>query len=406
MLHTTRCQLTLGIIALSVLSVLPVSAQTINEDLKLTASDAAAEDQFGVSVAISGTTAIVGARGDDAGSNSGSAYLFDTTTGQQLFKLTASDAAAKDFFGFSVAISGTTAIVGAWQDDDAGTDSGSAYLFDTATGQQIFKLTASDAAAKDFFGVSVGISGTTAIVGAWRDDDAGADSGSAYLFDTTTGQQLFKLTASDAAAEDAFGWSVAISGTTAIVGAYQDDDAGFGSGSAYLFDTTTGQQLFKLTASDAGSIDWFGESVSISGTTAIVGAWLDFDPAGLGSGSAYLFDTTTGQQITKITASDAAEFDEFGRSVGISGSSAICGARLDDDAGSGSGSAYVFNMTALCAAELTGDNPPNLNLQDVFAYIALFNAADPAAELTGDNPPNLNLQDVFAYLASFNAGCP
>ncbi|MBL4591611.1 MAG: FG-GAP repeat protein, partial [Phycisphaerales bacterium] len=180
MLRTTRCQLTLGIIALSVLGVLPVSAQSINEDLKITASDAAAEDFFGSSVAISGTTAIVGAdRDDDAGSESGSAYIFDTTTGQEFFKLTASDAEAGDLFGFSVAISGTTAIVGAVFDRNAGSFSGSAYIFDTTTGQQLFKLTASDAAPFDRFGFSVAISGTTAIVGI-RDFGGAPVTGSAY----------------------------------------------------------------------------------------------------------------------------------------------------------------------------------------------------------------------------------
>jgi esterase/lipase superfamily enzyme len=102
--------------------------------------------------------------------------------GTQLAKLTAADAAASDEFGRSVAISGNTAIVGAYRDDDAGTDSGSAYLFDVATGAQLAKLTDADAAGVDFFGASVAISDNTAIVGARFDDDVGSDSGSAYLF--------------------------------------------------------------------------------------------------------------------------------------------------------------------------------------------------------------------------------
>ena len=148
------------------------------------------------------------------------ARIFDSET-----KLTSSDAAADDQFGHRVGISGGTAIVGARYDDDAGEDSGSAYLFDVTTGNQLFKLTASDAAADDRFGQSVGISGGMAIVGAIGNDDAGSESGSAYLFDVTTGKQLFKLTASDAAAGDQFGYSVAISGTIAVVGAFLDDDA-------------------------------------------------------------------------------------------------------------------------------------------------------------------------------------
>ena len=145
-----------------------------------------------------------------------------------------------------MAISGGSAIVGAHVSDDAGSNSGSAYVFDvdplSATfGNELVKLTASDAAAGDLFGISVGISGDTAIVGAYLNDDDGTDSGSAYVFDVdplsaTFGNELVKLTASDAAAGDQFGISVAISGDTAVVGAYLDDDGGDDSGSAYVFD--------------------------------------------------------------------------------------------------------------------------------------------------------------------------
>ena len=170
-------------LAVGALIVRPTFAVPYAETAKLTAADAAANDQFGFSVAISGNIAIVGAhRDDDAGTDSGSAYLFDVTTGNQLFKLTALDAASADNFGRSVAISGNIAIVGARLNDDGGANSGSAYLFDVTTGNQLFKLTASDAAASDFFGESVAISGNTAIVGALFNDDAGSDSGSAYLF--------------------------------------------------------------------------------------------------------------------------------------------------------------------------------------------------------------------------------
>ncbi|MCK4874061.1 MAG: FG-GAP repeat protein, partial [Phycisphaerales bacterium] len=309
--------------AASVLNAAPAHADFGEQLFKLLPSDGVADDRFGVSVAISGTTAIVGAcHDDDNGTDSGSAYLFDTTTGQQIAKLLPSDGEEDDWFGLSVAISGTTAIVGAYRDDDNGYDSGSAYLFDTTTGQQIAKLLASDGTVGDSFGWSVAISGTTAIVGAYYDNDNGSDSGSAYLFDTRTGQQIAKLLPSDGAADDYFGYSVAISGTTAIVGAYGDDDNGNKPGSAYLFDTTTGQQVAKLLPSDGALGDYFGISVAISGTTAIVGAHYD-DDNGHGSGSAYLFDTITGQQVAKLLPSDGAAEDRFGWSVAISGTTAI-----------------------------------------------------------------------------------
>ncbi|UYV13295.1 MAG: hypothetical protein NCW75_03180 [Phycisphaera sp.] len=451
MQQTARPLIVLAAVALPTLAAISASAQTLNEDSKLTASDAEDGDQFGRSVAISGTTVIAGASLDeDGGPGAGSAYILDLTTGEELFKLTSSDAQAFDSFGNSVAISGTTAIVGAYESDDAGSRSGSAYLFDAATGQELFKLTASDAAAldqfgfsvdisgtlaivgaagvasstgsayifdtttgqqlfeltardaaaDDFFGASVAISGPVAIVGAYRNDDAGSQSGSAYLFNATTGQQFFKLTASDAAPFDSFGISVAISGTTAVIGAFRDGEGGSQSGSAYIFDTTTGQELFKLTASDADREDWFGSSVAISGTTAIVGSFQD-DDSGLSSGSAYIFDTTTGEQLFKLTASDAEEFDFLGSSVAISDSSAIAGTWGDDDAGTESGSAYVFDLIA-CQADLDGDG--ELTIFDFLAFQNLFDTGDLAADFDSDGA--LTIFDFLAFQNAFDAGCP
>jgi len=325
-----------------------VSGQT---ETKLLPSDGAAFDNFGWSVAISSPTAIVGSPYDDTnGSASGSAYLFDAATGAQIAKLLPSDGAADDYFGVSVAISGSIAIVGSPSDDDSGLQSGSAYSFDTTTGAQIAKLLWSGSAVNDFFGWSVAISGPTAIVGAPYDDHGPTllDSGSAYRFDAATGALTLGFSRGDGAAGDYFGWSVAISGAPAVgaravIGAWGDDDNGSNSGSAYLFDTTTGAQMAKLLPSDGASYDFFGTSVAISGTTAIVGAHWDDDNGG-DSGSAYLFDTTTGAQIAKLLPSDGATDDHFGISVAISSPTAIVGARYDDDDGMDSGSAYLLDQ--------------------------------------------------------------
>ncbi|MCH7798529.1 MAG: FG-GAP repeat protein, partial [Planctomycetes bacterium] len=368
---------------------------------KLLPNDGAALDFFGVSVAISGATAIVGAAGDDDnGGQSGSAYLFDTATGDQIAKLLADDGAANNQFGWSVAISpdgiGTTAIVGARYDEDNGTQSGSAYLFDTTTGTQIAKLLADDGAEGDQFGFSVAVSGTTAIVGAWADDDNGFDSGSAYLFDATTGRQIAKLLPNDGAQFDRFGTSVAISGTTAIVGAYKDGDNGNLSGSAYLFDIATGKQIAKLLPDDGAASDWFGWSVAISGNNAIVGAFRD-DDNGSESGSAYLFDTTTGRQLAKLLPNDGSFNDHFGGSVGISGATVIVGADEDDD----NGSAYLFDASA-CPWDLDGSG--DVGVKDLLSLLGSWGPCEGCpADFNGDG--TVGVSDLLIFLANWGP-CP
>ena len=350
-------------------AVYPITIDPIvtNETVKLLASDGAAGDLFGIRVAVSGDTALVGAANDeDNGPFSGSAYVFQRDAGGadnwgQVKKLLASDGAAIDQFGYSVAISGDTALVGARGRADSGTASGAAYVFQRDAGGadnwgQVKKLLASDGAAGDQFSFSVEVSGDTALVGALFDDDFGSQSGAAYVFQRDAGGadnwgQVKKLLASDAATRDLFGYSVAVSGDTALVGAVGDDDKGGNSGSAYVFQRDAGGtdnwgQVKKLLASDGAVFDEFGHSVGVSGDTALVGALLN-DDNGSNSGSAYVFQRDAGGtdnwgEITKLLASDGAASDNFGYAVAVSGATALVGARLHDDNGSDSGAAYVF----------------------------------------------------------------
>ncbi len=321
---------------------------------KLLASDGTAGDLFGSSVSISGDYAIVGAKSDDDhGSYSGSAYIFkfDGATWVQQQKLHALDSTNGDYFGQSVSISGDYAIIGALFDDDNGNESGSAYIFnfDGTNWVQQQKLIASDGVADDCFGYSVSINGDHAIVGARDDDDNGTNSGSAYIFkfDGTNWIQQAKLLASEGTMYDMFGNSVSISGNHAIVGAYADDVNGNESGSAYTFrfDGTNWNEQQKLLPSDCAAGDYFGYSVSISNDLAIVGAHWN-DDKGSDSGSAYVFkfDGTDWIQQQKLLASDGAAGNGFGYSVSISSDLAIIGAAGDDDNGSGSGSAYIFRF--------------------------------------------------------------
>ena len=297
-------------------------------EVKLTASDAAAGDEFGHSVSISGDYVIVGAHGnDDAGSKSGSAYIFyrnqggSNNWGQQA-KLTASDATTGDWFGGNVSISGDYVIVAAHGNDDDGDKSGSAYIFEKPVDgwrnmTETVKLTASDAAAGDRFGSSVSISGDYAIVGANNNDDAGDGSGSAYIFyrdeggSNNWGQQV-KLTASDAAASDYFG-SVSISGDYVIVGAHADDDVGTQSGSTYSFlrSGSSWSQKAKITASDGAAGDYFGIRVSISGNYTIVGAHNDDHSGKSNAGSAYIYhsidDLSLPVELSAFTATTSGD---------------------------------------------------------------------------------------------------
>ena len=291
----TRAVLVACVVTASVGMLLPASAsETATETAKLLAMDGVAGDSFGGSVAVAGDTALVGAFGDDDnGTDSGSAYVFryDGTGWVEEAKLTGLDTAEGDFFGSSVALAGQTAVVGASRDDDNGSNSGSAYVFryDGTGWVEEAKLTALDGAAADEFGFSVVVEGDSAVVGARFDDDNGSSSGSAYVFrdDGMAWIEEANLTASDGAEGDFFGRSVALSGDTAVIGAYGDDGNGFSSGSVYVFhyDGTAWVEEVKLTASDGAANDSLGISVAVAGDTALIGASGDED----NSGAAYVF---------------------------------------------------------------------------------------------------------------------
>jgi len=356
---------------------------------QIVASDGAASDSFGTSVAIAGDTIVVGAPLDDtaAGGDSGSAYVYvrSGTTWTEQQKLTASDAATIDQFGFSVSISGDTVVVGAFtHDTPAGLDAGAAYVYvrtgTTWTEQQ--KLLAPDALASDHFGCSVAVSGDTAVAGACTDDTAqGTDTGSAWVFVRSgtiwTAQQ--QLLAADGAPTDAFGCSLAVSGDTAAIGACGGEGpvGGADTGSVYVFvragTTWTLQQ--ELYAPDVGSNASFGYSTSISGDTVVVGAPFADTTAGLDAGSAYVFvrSGSTWAQQQKLLASDAAAHDQFGTSVSVSGDTVVAGASSADTPGGfgfNTGAAYVFARAGTTWSEQQKLRPPDSPAGDAFGSSA------------------------------------
>ena len=327
------------------------SGGTWVQQAKLTAADGASFQYFGTSVALSGDTAMIGASG--ANTNRGCAYVFTRTAGvwTEQVKLTAADGVAGDQFGTEVALSNGTAVVGALYDDDAGLNAGAVYVFtgSGATWTQQAKLTTTDVVDEACFGSSTAIDGDTVVIGSYMDDYKGTDSGSVYVFTRsgTSWSQQARLAAADGAASEHFGYSVAVLGDTALIGARRDGEKGTSAGAAYVFARSgaTWSQEAKLTAADGAANDYFGISVALAGGTAVIGSYFD-DDKGSASGSAYVF-TGSGAMWTqqaKLTAADGAATDCFGISVALSGGTAVIGSYMDDDKGTDSGSAYIGGL--------------------------------------------------------------
>ncbi len=373
----------------------------------LTSSDIESNDLFGETVAIYGETILVGVPGDDDhGSRSGSAYIFDFdgASWNQTTKLTASDAGGTDAFGSALAIVGTTAVIGATRNDELGTNAGAAYIFELANGAwtESARLLASDGEEYDAFGVSIALTDTFVVVGAAEDDDHGNSSGSVYVFTNDGAQwtEQSKITPMDGSASDFFGESIAASGNRIIAGAYWDDDTGSNSGSAYIyeFDTKSGwNQQAKLIAPDGNTQDQFGVAVSISGDTVIVGANRD-DVIGSNTGSAYMYQFNDGQWAlsSQLFGSQVLEEDEFGEKVALWGSVAAI------TSGDEVGRVYLYELGCSCPADFTGDGV--LNFFDVSAFLQAFTTQDPAADFTGDG--NFDFFDIGQFIGLFGAGCP
>ena len=366
-----------------------VAGTTQSTEVKIKASDGALGDYFGFSVAVGSGRIVVGALlDDDPAIDSGSAYIFDLN-GTQLAKIKASDAAEGDNFGDSVAVGSGRIVVGAYGDDDLGSASGSAYIYNL-NGIQLAKIKASDGAAIDNFGESVAVGSGRIVVGALLDDDLGNSSGSAYIFDLN-GTQLAKIKASDGAANDYFGDSVAVGSGRIVVGAYGDDDLGSASGSAYIFDLS-GTQLAKIKASDSGDGDAFGTSVAIGSGRIVVGATYD-DDLGTDSGSAYIFDLN-GNQLAKIKASDGAALDNFGLSVAVGSGRIVVGAYGDDDNGDRSGSAYIFDLNGNQLAKIKASDGAAV---DFFGNSVAVGSGRIVVGAYGDNDNGTDSGSAYIY---------
>ncbi|KAL7548583.1 hypothetical protein ACHAWF_011861, partial [Thalassiosira exigua] len=304
------------------------------------------------SVSVHGKTVVVDAPENE---NHGVAFVFvkDIESGQwsQHAKLEAPDGAEGGRFGWSVAVYEGTIIVGSYRDDDNGENSGSAHVFvqDGATWTHQAKLLDPNRDAFDYFGKSAELHDGTVIVGACGDDDNGNRSGSAHVFvgDGTTWTHQAKLLAPDGDVEDLFGAAVAVFGDTVIVCAENYDHNGVDSGSCHIY-VRRGSEWYhqeKLLAPDGAAGDMFGVNAGIYDNTVVVGA-SDDDDHGSNSGSAHIYTRIRSEwsHQAKLVAPDAANGDIFGNSIGIYGDTVVAGAWGDNGSDLSSGSAYVYTF--------------------------------------------------------------
>jgi hypothetical protein len=388
-------------------------SQNFTEIIKSVANDRAAGDQYGYAVDIDGDYAVIGAYSDNFGGseNHGSVYVYkqnginDWDFHQ---KIISNDQEDYDRFGWSVAIDGDYIIVGAYREDEDASElnslssAGSAYIFEkdvSGNFVQVEKLVASDRAVDDEFGWSVAISGTTAIVGARAEDHnvAGAaymySAGSAYIFNRDVSGnwiQSQKICAADRSTDinypggysgedlgDQFGWAVSISGDYLIVGALHHDYGPAGpptaplwsSGAAYIFERTAGvwNQVQKIQNFDRESWDRFGCAVDIDTNVLIVGAYSEDDVEDgvsdelTNPGSAYLYERNgsgTWVFTQKIVPDDRNSGDHFGYSFALEDTLLVIGTHSDDHDEFGgnladdAGSAYIFEKNAGVWSEL------------------------------------------------------
>jgi len=392
---------------------------------ELVADDHAPGTGFANALAIDGDRVVVGAKWDHMHEvMTGSAYVFEYSEGDwsQVAKLIADDGAEGDFFGSSVAISGDYAVVGAIYDGP-----GSAYVFERQLdGEwvQAQKLTASDGQGGDEFGNSVAVSGDVIIVGAWDDDDIGWNGGSAYVFEhgaRGAWTQAAKLLPSDGRFLMNFGYSVAVSADLALIGAPGGDGQVEWSGAAYIFERTADGdwlEVEKLFAGDGENSDSFGFSVALDGDTALVGARGD-DDHGQASGSAYVFVRDwdgTWSEVAKLLPDEGEPWDWFGNSVAVSGNIGAVGMWPNDPNHDPiPGRAYIYAVGPdddqdgiMDACECPGDLNKDWIVDHCDLGILLADWGCTGGDCPGDadGDGDTDHSDLGILLAHWGEGCP
>ena len=329
-----------------------------NETQILIASDALAGDRFGGDTAIDDDVAIVSAVGVDApvGAFVGAAYVFRRTAGSWIEedRLQPPVLEPSLFFGRDVDVSGDVIVVGETGSDDVANDSGAVHVFryDGTAWNHEQRLKASTPQFIASFGSQIAVDGDWIVVGAASEDLVHVDQGTVYVFhfDGTSWNEVQKLTASDAAPSDLFGVDVDIFDDVCVVGASREDDGVADSGAAYVFRRTAGvfAEEQKLDPAVENAMDEFGQVVAISGERIVVGTRLD-DTLDVNAGCAYVFERngTTWTEERHLLASNGLFGDAFGRTVAVDGDRVLVGAIGADPLGASSGAAYVYEIPKL-----------------------------------------------------------
>ena len=385
-----------------------------------------AGDNFGIHVAVSGTRMVVGADGSDTGAtNAGSASVYDLSSGTPtvpLFTLNNPAPEVNDRFGYSVAISGNWVVIGSHLEDTGASDAGTVYVFDLSSNSPtipLYTLNNPGPEVNDRFGCSVAISGTRVVVGAYLDDTGAFDTGSVYVYDLGSGSPAvpqFMLTNPSPAAEDWFGWSVAISGTRIVVGTPVDrkNEVGFHHvGSASVYDLSGGTPTVPLATlnnpaavpgpsegiSPGDEMNFFGYSVAISGTRIAVGVPFN-NTLHVDAGRAHVYDLSSGTPavpVATLNNPEPAAMDSFGNSVTIDGTRLVVGARGDDSGAGDAGSAYVYDLSSATptapVATLTNPSPA---AGDQFGYSVAIDGM--SVVIGAPNDDSVAADKGFAYV--------
>lgn len=380
----------------------PVSDSSCT-DRKISNPSPGTDDIFGRSVAVDGELMVIGKAHS---TTVGTAYIFDATTGTRLFTLNNPNSTVGDNFAGDVDISGTTVVVGSSSYSGGGVSkAGRAYIYSATTGSLLRTIENPYPGSTDLFGASVAISGNRVVVGAYNDDAAVSNAGRAFVFNASTGALISTLENPTPLLSDYFGEQVAIDGTIAVIGSYGQDIDGYSSaGNAYAFDADSGNLIATLENPNPSGNGQYGRGVGISGTTAIIGAPWD-DPGGTtAAGAAYLFNASNGTYIRQLVSPEKSTSDWFGTSVAIDGDIAVVGTTGEDPAGvSSAGAAYAFDISTGNAVKIMHNPEPDSS--DYFGEAVAISGDFILVGAYWDDPGGINNTGT-SYLFCHVAGLP